>query len=127
MMLVRFEMMSAFELLSHTKPTANKKAMMSRKSAFFARKNSPKTSGVKIKTAPSFAKTLLHKAHKRHSAMKRTLALMMSVFWAEFMAVGFWAGELRAEFVLVCFCKFGIAGFKIALGAFCACEFGVTH
>ena len=78
-MLVRFEIIRAFELASHTKEMANKKAKTAFVSTLLARKNSPKTSGVRIKIAPSFAKTTLHKAHKTQSAMKRAFALMMSV------------------------------------------------
>ena len=78
--MVRFEIIRAFELASHTKEMANKKATSVLVSTLLARKNSPKTSGVRIKIAPSFAKTTLHKAHKMQSAMKRAFALMMSVF-----------------------------------------------
>ena len=99
-------MIRAFELVSHTKEMANKKATSVLVSTPLARKNSPKTSGVRIKIAPSFAKTTLHKAHKMQSAMKRAFALMMSVFRALCGAKsGVWL-KFNVEFEFDKFCAF---------------------
>ena len=108
-MLVRFEIIRAFELASHTKEMANKKAKTAFVSTLLARKNSPKTSGVRIKIAPSFAKTTLHKAHKMQSAMKRAFALMMSVFGALRGAKsGAWLKfNVKFEFDKFCVFEFG--------------------
>ena len=71
--------MSGFELMSHIKAVANKKAMIWGVVAFRARKNSPNTSGVKIKIAPSFAKTALVMAQQRVSKRK-ALRVFMAIF-----------------------------------------------
>ena len=89
-------MIRAFELLSHTKAVANKKAMSCDVVAFRARKKSPKTRGVKIKIAPSFASTAVQKNVSVQSAMNRVLAGIVRVFWwAE--SCEFWA-EIWAKF-----------------------------
>ena len=94
---------------------ANKKHISCDEVVLLALKNSPKTRGVKIKIAPSFAKTTLQKNARIQSDKNRILEFINSFVGVE---IALFVGEFKIEF------KGEFFEFKAEfVGEICSCEF----